>query len=133
MSETLHCAICGQPDGDMHNVEPRVTGTHKFTNVRPKYWLASDMIDWLKANTKLEDPEYAAKWWLGCQLAEAYRDFEERDWVELLVDGSEPLMLDAVSEYLQEHYQMQAEDDIEVFEADANLESEWCGFWEVKA
>lgn len=98
-----------------------------------KYWLASDMIDWLKANTKLEDPEYAAKWWLGCSWAESIADMNARERTELAVDGQAPMTLDDITEFIQSEYEDggRLSTGWSISEIDAAFENEWREFWEV--
>jgi hypothetical protein len=127
-----NCAICGDPEGDMHNVAQleigasQVNSVHRFMPTRPKYWTAAEMVDWLKTHTRLEDPEYAARWWLGCMWVEGFNDMNLRERTELIVDGSEAITLEDVTGYLQQTYN---EDCETVAEGDSNLELDWLAFW----
>lgn len=102
----------------MDNVKPRPEGV--------KYWTADDMVGWLKTHTKLTDPEYAARWWLGCMWVEGFNDMNGRERIELIVDGSNAIDLNDVTEYLQQVYN---EDTESVTEGNEALEGDWTAFW----
>lgn len=109
------CAICGDEDGDTHNVvdngEPPVLRQplHRFTTTKPKFWTADDVVEWIKANVPDKDApdgsEAAALWWKACRDSELIDDMNSRERAEMFLDGVQATSLDHITEDIQNRYE----------------------------
>lgn len=120
------CAICGDPDGEMHNVTladtPSKHPIHRFTTVKPKFWTAADVHEWISTNVNLnegchETPEAAALWWLAVEYAELVGDMNTRERASMYIEGVMPLTEQDVTDKVQ-YMNEDQEDADEQIEAD---------------
>jgi hypothetical protein len=95
-----------------------------------RFWNADDVMRWIEENIDYEilghnSSEKAALWWVAQYSADLVRDLNQRELMNLCIDGMKPITRDDIDAHLQSAWvDGEADEDTDRF-----VESDLSGFF----